>query len=86
MQAAVISFSNDVLYGANNANSGPDNLGATGFADLGSSGRYEYVVAINNVPLTGGTLTFKGSGPGNGAVNMYVNAPAATTRASRRFR
>jgi len=85
MQDATISYTNDVYYGSNNASAGPDGAGATGFTDIGNSGRFEYVVATNNVPLTGGTLTFTGSGTAGGTVYNYVNADATTTRGKRSF-
>ncbi|MES2377279.1 MAG: gliding motility-associated C-terminal domain-containing protein [Bacteroidota bacterium] len=83
MQDATINGLNSNLYGANSAVSGADNLGGTGATSIGSSGRYEYLIATNSVPLTGGTLTFKGFGTGNGTVNSYVNA-APTTLAGKR--
>ncbi|MEO6151506.1 MAG: hypothetical protein ABIP28_15150, partial [Mucilaginibacter sp.] len=51
MQDAEINFSNSTLYGGNQANSGPDGAGATGYTDLGNSGRYEYIIATNNVTI-----------------------------------
>lgn len=84
-QDATINFDNSVLYGGNNATGGPDGLGATGFIDQGSSGKFEYVEATNNVPLTGGTLNFKGSGTGAGAVYTYTNAAATASRGKRSF-
>jgi len=85
MQDAVIDYSNSALYGSGSAASGPDGLGATGFKDPGNSGRFEYIIATNDVPLTGGTLTFKGSGSSNGTVYSYTNAPATGTRGQRTF-
>lgn len=84
-QDATINFTNSVLYGGNDANGGPDGLGATGFTDQGNSGKFEYVVATNNVPLTGGTLNFKGSGGGAGAVYTYTNAATTAGRGKRSF-
>jgi len=85
MQDATIDFSNSTLYGANNATSGLDGLGATGYTNLGNSGKFEYVIATNNVPLTGGTLTFKGSGTGNGTVYSYTNAGPTATSGQKSF-
>jgi gliding motility-associated-like protein len=85
MQDASISFTNDTKYGANDATAGTDGLGGTGFTNIGSSGRFEYLVATNNVPLTGGTLTFKGAGTGNGTLYAYTNADANSTRGKREF-
>jgi gliding motility-associated-like protein len=85
VQDATIDFDNSVLYGSNNPNGGPDGLGATGFTDQGSSGKFEYVAATNNVPLTGGPLSFKGSGTGGGTVYTYTNAAATGSRGKRSF-
>jgi len=85
MQDAAINSSNSTLYGAGNANSGSDALGGTGFIDLGNSGKFEYVTATDDVPLTGGTLTFKGSGAANGAVYSYTNAAPTLTMGKRSF-
>lgn len=85
MQDAVIDFDNSVLYGGNNSNGGPDGLGATGFTDQGNSGKFEYVAATNNVPLTGGTLTFKGSGAGGGTIYTYTNTAPTASRGKRSF-
>lgn len=84
-QDATINYSNSTLYGGNIATSGPDNLGATGFTNLGNSGKFEYVMATNNVPLTGGTLNFTGSGTGGGSVYTYTNADASTTSGKQSF-
>ncbi|MDB5123994.1 MAG: type sorting protein [Mucilaginibacter sp.] len=85
MQDATINFSNSNLYGANNAGSGLDGLGATGYTNIGNSGKFEYVIATNNVPLTGGVLTFKGSGTGNGAVYSYINADPTASSGKKAF-
>jgi gliding motility-associated-like protein/uncharacterized repeat protein (TIGR01451 family) len=85
MQDAAINYSNNSNYGANNTASGPDNLGGTGFTSLGNSGRFEYLIATNAVPLTGGMLTFKGSGAGGGAVFSYTNAAPTTTSGKKTF-
>uniref|UniRef100_UPI00396C9647 Ig-like domain-containing protein n=1 Tax=Pedobacter sp. TaxID=1411316 RepID=UPI00396C9647 len=84
MQDAIINFENNNLYGAGNNKSGPDNLGGTGYTGLGFSGKYEYVIATNNLPLTGGTLTFKGANNG-GTINEYNNSAATGNRGQRRF-
>ena len=56
MQGADFQSSNNVQYGAGQANSGPDGLGATGYTNLNQVGQYEWAIAMNTVPLTGGIL------------------------------
>ncbi|MBS1501739.1 MAG: hypothetical protein JST32_06740, partial [Bacteroidetes bacterium] len=85
MQDATINFTNSTLYGSGTPNSGPDGLGGTGYTSMGNSGKFEYIIATNSVPLTGGTLTFKGSGTGGGTVYSYVNADPTVTRGKRSF-
>jgi hypothetical protein len=85
MQDASFNYSNSNLYGNGNATSGPDNLGGTGYINLNNSGKYEYVVATSNVPLTGGTLTFRGGGVANGSVYAYTNSNATATIGQKRF-
>jgi len=58
MQDATIDYTNTTSYGSGTSNSGPDALGGSGFTSLGNTGVFEYVIATNNVPLTGGNLTF----------------------------
>ncbi|MFN8407008.1 MAG: hypothetical protein U0X71_05950, partial [Sphingobacteriaceae bacterium] len=88
MQDATINSTNSNLYGANLSTSGPDNLGGTGYTSLGNAGLFEYVVATNDVPLSGGVLTFRGFGNNNGVVNTYYNidySPSDLTRGKRTF-
>ena len=88
MQDASINSSNSNLYGGGISNTGPDGLGGTGYTSLGQTGLFEYVVATNDVPLTGGTLTFRGAGAGEGVMNTYYNAdfdPTSTTQGQRTF-
>ncbi|MDQ8004117.1 MAG: Ig-like domain-containing protein [Pedobacter sp.] len=85
MQDALINYNNDNRYGSGLTNSGTDNLGGTGYTDIGFSGKFEYVIALNAVPITGGTLNFRGGGVGGGIVNEYVNAAPTNTRGQRRF-
>jgi gliding motility-associated-like protein len=84
-QDAVINYTNSTSYGGNNSTGGADNLGATGFTSLGSSGKFEYVMATNDIPLTGGILQFTGSGTGGGTVYTYTNADASSTRGKQSF-
>ncbi|WP_017498841.1 Ig-like domain-containing protein, partial [Flavobacterium sp. WG21] len=85
MQDATIDYTNTTSYGSGTSNSGPDALGGTGFTSLGNTGVFEYVIATNNVPLTGGNLTFKGTGANGGTLNSFYNADATTTRGKRTF-
>ncbi|WP_420259953.1 beta strand repeat-containing protein, partial [Flavobacterium sinopsychrotolerans] len=85
MQDAEINYSNSTSYGSGTATSSPDNLGGTGFTSLGNTGVFEYVIAVNSVPLTGGNFTFKGTGTGGGVLNSFYNAAATTTRGKRTF-
>ncbi|SDZ42706.1 hypothetical protein SAMN05444397_106312, partial [Flavobacterium aquidurense] len=85
MQDATIDYTNTTNYGSGTPNSGPDNSGGTGFSLLGNTGIFEYVIATNNVPLTGGNLTFKGTGTNNGVRNSFYNADASNNRGKRTF-
>ncbi|MBF4467206.1 hypothetical protein IRZ99_18270, partial [Flavobacterium sp. LC2016-12] len=85
MQDATIDYTNSTSYGSGTANSGLDGLGGTGFTAIGNTGIFEYVIATNNVPLTGGNLTFKGTGSGGGVLNSFFNADATATRGKRTF-
>ncbi|KIB00047.1 hypothetical protein OA93_04395, partial [Flavobacterium sp. KMS] len=85
MQDAIIDYRNDANYGSGNSNSGPDNLGGTGFTLIGNTGVFEYVIATNSVPLAGGNLTFKGTGTNGGTFNSFFNADATPTRGKRTF-
>ncbi|WP_337968506.1 tandem-95 repeat protein [uncultured Flavobacterium sp.] len=85
MQDASIDYSNNPNYGSGSSSSGIDNLGGTGFTNLGNTGIYEYVIATSNVPLAGGTLTFIGTGTGGGALNDYFNAAPTTTSGKKTF-
>ena len=85
MQDADINITNSDLYGGNNATGGPDALGGTGFTALNNTGRYEYIVTTSSVPLTGGTLTFRGGGAGNGTIYTYTNQDGSATLTQKRF-
>lgn len=85
MQDATINYTDNNLYGSASSGSGPDGLGGTGFTSLGNTGKFEYAIATSDVPLSGGSLTFKGFAPGGGTVNSYVNAAATENRGARTF-
>jgi uncharacterized repeat protein (TIGR01451 family)/fimbrial isopeptide formation D2 family protein len=80
MQDATIDSSNTSSYG-----SGLAGNNGSGHTSLGNSGLYEYVVATNTVPVTGGTLAFQGAGTSGGLLNTYTNDIATTTRGRRQF-
>ncbi len=73
MQDASISVSNDANYGGNNGT-------GSGFTALNTAGSYQYVVATNNVPLAGGTVTI--SQP---LAFTFTNANATGTAGQRRY-
>ena len=68
MQDATINYTNTKNYGSGSSNSFSD--GGTGFTNIGNTGVFEYVIATNNVPLTGGNLKIKCAG--NGSNNSGV--------------
>jgi len=74
MQNATINSTNTGAYG--DGVPGDPGYGAT---NPGSSGLFEFVTATSAVPVTGGTLTFTGTGPTGGLLNTYVSAAAAPT-------
>jgi uncharacterized repeat protein (TIGR01451 family) len=79
MQDATINSTNTTSYGAGT----PGNpVGAT---SLGSSGLFEFVTAASAVPVTGGTLTFTGTGAGGGLLNTYVSGAASVTQGAQTF-
>jgi gliding motility-associated-like protein/uncharacterized repeat protein (TIGR01451 family) len=85
MQDAQINYANAVQYGAGIPNSGPDGLGGTGYEYINNTGYFEYAIATNDVPLTGGTLTFRAAGLNKGTVHAYFNQPATATRGKETF-
>ena len=72
IQNATFNTVNSNLYGGNSATGGPDGLGGSGYTNLSNTGHYEYIVATNSVPLTGGTLTFDAAGTNGGLVHSYI--------------
>ncbi|RAJ31598.1 gliding motility-associated-like protein [Pedobacter cryoconitis] len=85
MQDATIQYTNDAFYGSNNDKAGNDGLGGTGYTSLSNTGKFEYVIANNAVPLSGGVLNFRGAGAGKGTVNAYTNEDATPNRGRRKF-
>ncbi len=78
MQDAAINSNNSSAYGANNGT-------GSGSTSLNSAGRYEFVTALNTVGAGGGTVTIRGTGPGNGLLNSYTNAAATGSQGQRRY-
>jgi len=72
MQDAAINSTNTSSYGH-----GTPGEPASGWTNLNNSGNFEFVTAINAVPVTGGTLNFKGTGPTGGLLNTYTSATYA---------
>jgi gliding motility-associated-like protein len=78
MQGADFNSGNSNLYGSNVINAGPDGLGGTGYINSNNVGQYEFVIAQNDVPLSGGVLQINGSCTNGGLINSYVNSSATT--------
>ena len=85
IQGADFNQDNSQIYGSGNLNSGPDLLGATGYTNINSVGIYEYVVAQNYVPLTGGILNIIGACSNGGVLNNYYNQNHSDTNVQKRF-
>ena len=73
MQDATINSTNTSSYG-----DGLPGDPATGWLNLNSAGKYEFVTATRNVATTGGVLNFTGTGAGGGALNTYTSAAFGT--------
>ncbi|WP_396141445.1 PKD domain-containing protein, partial [Flavobacterium sp.] len=84
MQGAEFNSMNSVQYGAGQTNSGPDFLGATGYTSLQNCGNYEYVIALNSVPLSGGILQIDNTCSG-GLQNTYENFLSTSNNVIKRF-
>jgi uncharacterized repeat protein (TIGR01451 family) len=76
MQGADINYTNTDSYGDGVAGG----LATGNLSSAFVAGQYEYVVADNNVPVGGGSLTIAA-----GLKNGYQNAAATTTAGQRRF-
>lgn len=85
IQGASINTSNNTNYGSGSTGSGPDGLGGTGYSNINNVGYYEYIVAANTVPLSGGELQFRGAGLGNGLEQEYTNTDATSSSGQKRF-
>jgi uncharacterized repeat protein (TIGR01451 family) len=74
-QGAQINSTNTSSYG-----DGVPGDPASGSTSLGNSGQFEFVTATAAVPVTGGALTFTGTGAGGGLLNSYSSAAATATQ------
>lgn len=81
----IIQMQDATINPADTANYGGNNGTGAGYTDDVSSGAYEFVVAANAVPITGGTLTFTGAGTGGGLVNTYHSAAVAARTAKKTY-
>jgi gliding motility-associated-like protein len=72
MQGAEFDPNDAVEYGSGTSSSGPDSLGGTGYKLLNNVGVYEFVMAQNDVPLTGGELIINSACTVGGIKNRYT--------------
>jgi len=72
IQGATYDTSNSVMYGSGIDSSGPDLLGGTGYKSINNVGLYEFVIAANDVPLTGGDLIINSECSNGGIKNRYT--------------
>ena len=84
IQGASIATHNDNRYGSGTGD-GTMLGGGSGYLDLNNVGRYEYMVALNDVTAAGGTLRFKASGAGGGLLYSYENKPPDANNGVKRF-
>ncbi|HKM82250.1 MAG TPA: C25 family cysteine peptidase [Candidatus Acidoferrum sp.] len=73
MQDATINSNNTSSYG-----DGLPGDPGSGSTSLGSSGLFEFITATSTVPVTGGTLTFAGTGSSGGLLNSYYHLAASS--------
>jgi hypothetical protein len=81
MQDAKINYSNNSAYGK-----GGTSTSGTGYRLVNNTGKYEFIIAMNNISFAaGGLLKIDGYGSYGGLMNSYTNADASTTNGQRRF-
>lgn len=80
MQDATIDDANSSSYG-----DGVPGDPGSGSTSLGSSGLFEFVTATSAVPVTGGTLTFTGTGNNGSLLNSYYLSADSTTRGQQTY-
>ena len=85
IQGASFNSSNTSSYGSGITTSGPDGLGATGLTSLNNIGYYEFAIAENDVPLSGGSLQINGACSNGGLLNNYANATSSAGVFQQRF-
>ena len=78
IQGATINIENNNRYGSGIGD-------GSGYLHLNNVGKYEYMVALNNVPATGGELKFRASGTNAGLLHAYDNKPADSNNGVKRF-
>jgi uncharacterized repeat protein (TIGR01451 family) len=80
-QDAAINSTNTGAYG-----DGFPGDPASGWTSLNNSGNFEFVTATGAVAVTGGTLTFQGTGASSGLLNTYTSAAyIAGTQGQRKY-
>jgi gliding motility-associated-like protein len=78
MQGASFDASDQIVFGSGSNHSGPDSLGATGITALNNVGNYEFVIAKNDVPLSGGELIINEECSNGGVKHTYTNKVSST--------
>lgn len=84
IQGASINTENNNRYGSG-IGDGSNNQGGSGYVNLNNVGRYEYLVALNDVTASGGELRFRASGANGGLLYSYENKPADANNGVKRF-
>ena len=84
IQGASINIENNNRYGSG-VGDGTNNGGGSGYLSLNNVGKYEYMVALNDVTSAGGTLNFRASGTNGGLLYSYENKPADANNGVKRF-
>ncbi len=85
MQGATFDTQNNASYGSGKDTEGTDNLGGTGYLDLKNAGKFEYVFALNDVPLTGGILKLASECLEAGLKETYYNSGENDSEIIQRF-
>ncbi len=79
MQDGLFDSSNNVAYGDGGSS-------GSGYTDASNVGRYEYIVADSVVSFaSGGSLTLRGEGSGQGLLNTYSHSNSESAHGQQRF-